>query len=102
MTRLIGGRTIRFLAFLFALWAGPVWPGTPEHEKAVDVTLTEYQIDMPAALEPGWTSLRIRNVGKKEHSFSIKGRGLERKLESELKPGQSATLQVELNPGTYQ
>jgi len=88
------------LALAFGLWSGTVWAGT-EHDRTVDVTLTEYQIDMPTALEAGWTSLRIRNVGKKDHSFKIKGHDLEKKLESELKPGQSATLQVDLKPGTY-
>ncbi|MCI0420875.1 MAG: cupredoxin domain-containing protein [Acidobacteria bacterium] len=70
-------------------------------ETTVDVTLTEYRIDMPVALQAGWTTLRTTNAGKKEHSFKIKGNELEKKLESHLKPGHSATLQVDLKPGTY-
>lgn len=89
------------LIVVFGLSAGTGWSGTPDHENTVDVTLTEYQIDMPTSLQPGWTSLRIKNVGKKDHSFRIEGHDFKKKLESELKPGQSATLQVDLRPGTY-
>jgi hypothetical protein len=89
------------LALAFGFWAVTAWSAAPEPERTVDIALTEYQIDMPTTLEPGWTSLRISNMGKKDHSFKIKGPDLEKKLESELKPGQSATLQVDLKPGTY-
>ena len=74
---------------------------TAEHENTVDVVLTEYQIDMPTTLDTGWTALKIKNMGKKGHSFRIKGHDLEKKLKSELKPGESATLQIDLRPGTY-
>jgi uncharacterized cupredoxin-like copper-binding protein len=89
------------LTLVFGLSTGTGWSRTPDHENTVDVTLTEYQIDMPTSLEPGWTSLRIKNVGKKDHSFKIEGHDSRKKLESELKPGQSATLQIDLRPGTY-
>ncbi len=84
-----------------ALLPAPFALERAEHENTVDVLLTEYQIDMPTTLEAGWTSLRIKNMGKKEHSFRIEGHDLEKKLKSELKPGESATLQVDLRPGTY-
>lgn len=89
------------LALQFAFWIGVVRAGSQDHERIVEVTLTEYQIDMPTVLGAGWTSLKIRNAGKKEHGFKLNGYGLETKLESELKPGHSATLQVDLKPGTY-
>ena len=78
-----------------ALLPAPFALERAEHENTVDVLLTEYQIDMPTTLEAGWTSLRIKNMGKKEHSFRIEGHDLEKK------PGESATLQVDLRPGTY-
>lgn len=87
------------LALKFAFWIEAVRAGSSDHERIVEVTLTEYQID--TVLEAGWTSLRIRNAGKKAHGLKLKGYGLETKLESELKPGQRAALQVDLKPGTY-
>jgi uncharacterized cupredoxin-like copper-binding protein len=43
----------------------------------------------------------IKNAGRKEHAFEIKGQGIDRKLSPNPKPGQTATLQVDLKPGTY-
>lgn len=99
LTKFAGLTALLIVVFGFSPSTG--WSGTPDHENTVDVTLTEYQIDMPTFLQPGWTSLRIKNVGKKDHSFRIEGHDFKKKLESELKPGQSVTLQVDLRPGTY-
>ena len=67
----------------------------------VNVTMTEYHFSMPATAKAGKTTFAIKNVGKKEHTFEIKGQGIDQKLSSNLKVGQTATLQVDLKPGTY-
>jgi len=56
---------------------------------------------MPSTTRPGLTTFVIKNAGRKEHAFEIKGEGVDQKLSPNLKAGQSATLQVNLKPGTY-
>lgn len=71
-------------------------------EDAVPVSLVDYRIQMPASLPAGPTEFRITNNGEHEHDFEIEGNGIEKKLERPLKPLEVATLQVDLQPGTYQ
>src|SRR5947207_190135 len=67
----------------------------------VNVTMTEYHFTMPSSIRPGPTTFVIKNAGRKEHAFEIKGQGIDQKLSPNPKPGQTATLQVDLKPGTY-
>ncbi|MFW6296175.1 MAG: hypothetical protein ACOC04_03170, partial [Halothece sp.] len=39
--------------------------------------------------------------GEIEHNFEIEGQGIEREFEQNLQPGESATMEVNLEPGTY-
>ena len=70
-------------------------------EKAVEVTLVDYEIRMPATLPAGPIGFQITNSGQEEHSFEIEGNGIEKKLERPLKPLEVATLRADLEPGTY-
>jgi len=74
---------------------------TSEATHRVNVTMTEYHFDMPSTTRPGLTTFVIKNAGRKEHAFEIKGQGIDQKLSPNPKPGQTATLQVDLKPGTY-
>jgi hypothetical protein len=77
-------------------------PRMPEGDgRRVDVTMTEYHFEMPSTVRPGLTTFVIKNAGRKEHTFAIKGEGVDQKLSPNPKPGQIATLQVDLKPGTY-
>ena len=67
----------------------------------VSVTMTEYHFEMPATAKAGKTTFVVKNAGRKEHAFEIKGQGIDQKLSPNPKPGQTATLQVDLKPGTY-
>lgn len=68
----------------------------------IDVTLNEYKIEMPSTLAPGLTTFKVMNAGSKKHNFKIEGNGIENKLKSDLKHGESGTMQVDLKPGTYE
>lgn len=68
----------------------------------VEVGLTEFQIDMPETLPPGRTTFRVTNDGAVEHNFEVEGQGMEEVLQQNLAPGDSATLEVDLQPGTYE
>jgi uncharacterized cupredoxin-like copper-binding protein len=68
----------------------------------VNVTLTEYRIEMPDELAAGTVTFTIANNGSEAHNFEIEGQGVEEKLENNLEPGQTATLEVTLEPGEYE
>jgi uncharacterized cupredoxin-like copper-binding protein len=68
---------------------------------AVEVHLSEYAIEMPHTLPAGPTIFLVHNEGKKTHSFKIEGPGLAEALAKPVKPGESESLQVTLQPGDY-
>jgi uncharacterized cupredoxin-like copper-binding protein len=74
---------------------------TSEATHRVNVTMTEYHFTMPATTLPGLTTFVIKNAGRKDHTFEIKGEGIDQKLSPNPKPGETATLKVDLKPGTY-
>jgi plastocyanin len=82
--------------------ATPAAPGSAAAGAPVEVSLREFAIDMPASLPAGPTIFTVTNVGTIEHSFEIEGKGIEQELEHHLKPGETMTLQVDLEPGTYE
>ena len=67
----------------------------------IAVTMTEYHFDMPTTAKAGPTTFVIKNAGRKEHAFAIKGEGIDQKLSPNPKPGETGSLKVDLKPGTY-
>ena len=86
-----------FLALAFS-----VALATAESGQKINVTMTEYHFNMPATAKAGPTTFVIKNAGRKEHAFKIKGQGIEQRLSPDPKPGQSGELTVNLKPGTYE
>jgi hypothetical protein len=70
----------------------------------VEVSLTDFAIDMPETLPAGSTTFVVTNDGDATHGFEIESEelGVEEGLEQNLEPGQSATLEVDLEAGTYE
>ena len=66
----------------------------------IEVTLSEYGIEMPENLPPGSTTFEIRNSGTKDHAFEIEGPGMERETRR-LEGGGTTTLKANLEPGIY-
>ena len=77
--------------------ASPVGEGA-----TVQVSLSDFAIDMPAELAAGPTVFTITNDGEVPHNFEIEGQGIEVELEENLQPGETGTLEVDLQPGTYE
>ncbi len=101
-------RTWRFACVLLAVLglAGLAAAGGAEEPRqapvaVVDVELSEYAIAMPATLAAGPTTFTLHNTGKKSHSFKIEGPGLDQLLEKPVRPHETATLQLTLQPGDY-
>ena len=92
---------ISVLALACLLLPGSRAVASAAASNTVDVTLSEYKIEMPATLAAGPTTFKVTNSGSKTHNFKIEGSGLEEKLKSNLKKGESGTVEVNLKPGTY-
>lgn len=75
---------------------------TSERARTVDVSLTEYRIEMPRTVRAGTVVFRVANDGTEEHNFEIESGEMEEDLGSELEPGETAKLEVDLGPGTYE
>lgn len=90
---------------LFVLFCCAAALGAQEPRKTtadpVGVHLTEYTIAMPQTLPAGPTTFALHNDGKKSHSFKIEGPGLDELLSKPVRPQESETLQVTLQPGEY-
>lgn len=67
----------------------------------VDVTLSEFTIDMPTELAAGPIRFSISNTGNAPHNFVIEGEGVNKRLATNISPGGSAFLNANLAPGTY-
>ena len=68
----------------------------------VPVSLMEFTIEMPDTLLAGPVTFAVTNNGTITHGFEIENAGLEEELETELAPGETGMLTVDLAPGTYE
>ena len=75
---------------------------TPEAgARHVNVTLTEYRIDMSASLKRGKTAFIVKNAGKNKHNFEVRGEGTDRRFLLDVSPQQTKVMHVDLKRGTY-
>ena len=73
-----------------------------QDSNTVQVSLTEFEIDMPDSIPAGPTTFEVTNNGTVEHNFEVEGQGVEEELEANLQPGETGTLELDLAPGTYE
>lgn len=73
----------------------------PTSGATVDVRLTEFSIAMPATIDAGSTTFKVTNAGSAVHNFVVSLNGVDRKFDANLNPGETKTLQLDLQPGTY-
>jgi len=67
----------------------------------VEVILKDYEITMPDSVPPGTVKFNITNAGTHDHNFQIDLKGTKKRLDTDVKPGGTATLVVALTSGTY-
>jgi uncharacterized cupredoxin-like copper-binding protein len=67
----------------------------------MEVRLTEFTIEMPTTAPPGRLIFSVTNAGTTEHNFEVEGQGIQKKFDTNLKPGETKNLQAELPAGTY-
>lgn len=68
----------------------------------VDVALVDYDINMPSTLPAGSVVFRVTNQGSGEHNFEVEGQGNEHVFPQNLQPGETQTMQVDLQQGSYE
>ena len=70
----------------------------------IEVSETDFKLN-PAnpTVDAGTVTIEATNDGQVLHSIEVEGPNVEQELESDLSPGQSGTLSVDLSkPGTYE
>ena len=72
---------------------------TDASPQLVDVTLSNFTIDMPTELAAGPVRFSIVNNGAAPHSFVLEGQGIRKTLANTLQPGDSARLNASLSSG---
>jgi uncharacterized cupredoxin-like copper-binding protein len=76
-------------------------PAATSGPTLVDVSLSEFTIDMPTQVPVGAVRFNVTNNGTVAHSFVLEGEGISKRLANNLQPGESARLNAPLTPGTY-
>jgi len=67
----------------------------------IEVSLTEFAIEMEVSLMAGITTFIVSNDGSMEHNFALIGESLDTRFDDNLAPGETLTLTTALEPGTY-
>jgi uncharacterized cupredoxin-like copper-binding protein len=81
--------------------AGTTTTATTSAPTSVQASETEFKIALPkSTLAAGSYAFDVKNDGKIDHDFVVKGNGVDKKTPI-IHPGDSATLNVDLKPGTY-
>jgi PQQ system protein len=76
-----------------------------EATETINVSETDFKLDPanPSVSKPGVVEIKATNDGQTTHSLEVEGPGEEQELESELQPGDSGTLKVDLSKaGRYE
>jgi plastocyanin len=72
-----------------------------EREK-IAVGETDYAIEVPkTTVSPGIYTLEVTNYGQIPHNLTVQGPGGKKKATATIKPGESASLVIELRKGDY-
>ena len=64
------------------------------------VKITEGSLDMPNRFTPGEITFAVKNDADEKRGFQIVGNGIRESL-GKIKPGETSTLTVNLEPGRY-
>lgn len=80
---------------------GTTFDSLEQRSDTVEVTLSEYAIQVPALLPPGRTVFRVRNRGRETHNFLVQRAGERRGIDDGLPPGRTGHVTMDLEPGDY-
>ena len=69
-------------------------------EQRARVKITEGSLDMPNRFTAGEITFAVTNDADEKRGFQIAGKGIRESL-GKIKPGETSTLTVKLEPGSY-
>lgn len=75
--------------------------GNGDEENVVQVSMVEMAFEMPTELPAGPTTFEISNDGEWPHNFEIQGEGMHEVFATDLEPGESGSMFLDLAPGNY-
>jgi plastocyanin len=79
----------------------PQEDGANGSETTLHVVATDFAFVLDASqVRAGTITFLVKNTGAMPHDFAIQGHGVDQKT-AMLEPGQTASLTVDLKPGTY-
>ena len=71
------------------------------NETRINIVAKDFSYSLDTSqTQAGKTTFIVQNNGSVPHDFAIHGNGVEQKTPM-IKPGESATLTIDLEPGTY-
>ena len=70
-------------------------------EQVVEVVLDEWTVDLSGDVQAGPVTFNIFNEGSMPHSFAIEGEGVQEGLAMELAAGESVSVSLDLQAGSY-
>jgi uncharacterized cupredoxin-like copper-binding protein len=80
--------------------SGPT--SSPLAGQQVTVQMTDFRLALPETLAPGTYTFVAVNAGQTVHAIQIDGPGVsDQRTPGDVQPGQSASLTVTLQPGSY-
>jgi plastocyanin len=95
-------RALAALLFTTVAFAEPSPPRTPGDPPALSVKLSEWKVELSqATITAGSVTFTVTNAGSIPHAFEVEGQGIEKQTDV-IQPGSSATLTLNLKPGTYE
>ena len=80
-------------------------PSSGSVVQTVNVTATDFKLNPanPRLSKPGRVEFKVENDGQAPHTIEVEGPGSEQELQPVLDPGQSGTLEVNLDkPGKFE
>lgn len=77
-------------------------PGTGVTTVMVSMVEYEILIAMEESIPAGPTAFEVTNDGTMAHNFRVQGEGTDVSLASDLQPGETAVLEIALEPGVYE
>jgi hypothetical protein len=67
----------------------------------IEVKVTEFAVELPKTVPVGKMIFSVTNAGTMEHNFEVEGQGIEKKFDTNLQPGETRDLHVDLPIGKY-
>ncbi len=93
-----------FVAMISAVlvFGGKTKAETEAAREKIAVGETDYAIEVPkTTVSPGVYTLEVTNYGQIPHNLTVQGPGGKKKATATIKPGESASLVIELRKGDY-